>query len=168
MALLESETLCDYAEADRKPGMKLKSSQSNRSLATMKKKKEAGLKNRGRKKKTESEERGRKLITQKADILLRKEETCRVGPTQASAVIWAIRKENDRKRVKLEKKTDGCLLTSRLLSIPFYLLFSVPAACNQTALHTTNNKSFLNLDGEEAVRSCQRARQIELQLFRLD
>lgn len=38
MALLESETLCDYAEADRKPGMKLKSSQSNRSLATMKKK----------------------------------------------------------------------------------------------------------------------------------
>lgn len=51
MALLESETLCDYAEADRKPGMKLKSSQSNRSLATMKKKKEAGLKNRGRKKK---------------------------------------------------------------------------------------------------------------------
>lgn len=50
MALLESETLCDYAEADRKPGMKLKSSQSNRSLATMKKK-EAGLKNRGRKKK---------------------------------------------------------------------------------------------------------------------
>lgn len=50
VALLESETLCDYAEADRKPGMKLKSSQSNRSLATMKKK-EAGLKNRGRKKK---------------------------------------------------------------------------------------------------------------------
>lgn len=131
-------------------------------------KKRGWAKKQGKEKKTESEERGRKLITQKADILLRKEETCRVGPTQASAVIWAIRKENDRKRVKLEKKTDGCLLTSRLLSIPFYLLFSVPAACNQTALHTTNNKSFLNLDGEEAVRSCQRARQIELQLFRLD
>lgn len=57
MALLESETLCDYAEADRKPGMKLKSSQSNRSLATMKKK-EAGLKNRGRKKKRRAKKEG--------------------------------------------------------------------------------------------------------------
>lgn len=58
VALLESETLCDYAEADRKPGMKLKSSQSNRSLATMKKKKEAGLKNRGRKKKRRAKKEG--------------------------------------------------------------------------------------------------------------
>jgi len=33
--------LCDFAEAHRKPGMKFKSSQSNRSLAT--KRKEAGL-----------------------------------------------------------------------------------------------------------------------------
>lgn len=57
MALLESETLCDYAEADRKPGMKLKSSQSNRSLATMKKK-EAGLKNRGREKKRRAKKEG--------------------------------------------------------------------------------------------------------------
>lgn len=57
MALLESETLCDCAEADRKPGMKLKSSQSNRSLATMKKK-EAGLKNRGRKKKRRAKKEG--------------------------------------------------------------------------------------------------------------
>lgn len=57
MALLESETLCDYAEADRKPGMKLKSSQSNRRLATMKKK-EAGLKNRGRKKKWRAKKEG--------------------------------------------------------------------------------------------------------------
>lgn len=57
MALLQSETLCDYAEADRKPGMKLKSSQSNRSLATMKKK-EAGLKNRGRKKKRRAKKEG--------------------------------------------------------------------------------------------------------------
>lgn len=57
VALLESETLCDYAEADRKPGMKLKSSQSNRSLATMKKK-EAGLKNRGRKKKRRAKKEG--------------------------------------------------------------------------------------------------------------
>lgn len=51
MALLESETLCDYAEADRKPGMKLKSSQSNRSLATMKKKKRGWAKKQGKEKK---------------------------------------------------------------------------------------------------------------------
>lgn len=39
---LESETLCDRAEADRKPGMKSKSTESNRSLAT--RREEAGLK----------------------------------------------------------------------------------------------------------------------------
>lgn len=39
---LDSETLCDCAGADRKPGMKLKSTESNRSLAT--RRKEAGLK----------------------------------------------------------------------------------------------------------------------------
>lgn len=33
---------CDCAEADRKPGLKLKSTESNRSLAT--RRKEAGLK----------------------------------------------------------------------------------------------------------------------------
>lgn len=51
---LQSETLCDFAEADRKPGMKLESSQSNRSLATGRK--EEGLSGvEGKKKRAEEE-----------------------------------------------------------------------------------------------------------------
>lgn len=57
VALLESETLCDYAEADRKPGMKLKSSQSNRSLATMKKKR-GWAKKQGMEKKRRAKKEG--------------------------------------------------------------------------------------------------------------